>query len=64
MGDVVDLGGNKPKPPVGDNEWIYSCGGCGYTTFQLILGGEVRCTECNRILPDTRHFRPDGSTGF
>jgi hypothetical protein len=57
MGDVVSMGPRKPRD--GAEALVWTCGGCGGSTFQLLSGGEVRCHFCCKHSTAIRHFHPD-----
>lgn len=37
-------------------DFVWSCGGCGNTTFQLVRGGAIRCAHCNLHSPSLGHY--------
>ena len=40
--------------------FVWSCGQCGNSTFQLVRDGSIRCAHCNLTSTAKRHFDPNG----
>jgi hypothetical protein len=71
MAEVLDFNDGKGKvanPDVrAQNEalaaFVWTCGQCGNSTFQLVRDGSIRCAHCNLTSTNKRHFDPAGSDG-
>lgn len=68
MAEILDFNDGRGKVANNDvrekNEalaqFVWSCGQCGNTTFQLVRGGGCRCAHCNLIISTKQHFDPAG----
>lgn len=40
-------------------DFVWTCGQCGNSTFQLVRGGSIRCAHCNQTSATVGHFRTD-----
>lgn len=53
MAEILNFGDGKVADPDvrAKNEelaaFVWTCGKCGNSTFQLIRGGGIRCAHCN-----------------
>lgn len=68
MANILDFNDGKGKTSNPDvrakNEalaaFVWTCGSCGNSTFQLVRGGDIRCAHCNTVSTSVRHFQPGG----
>lgn len=67
MAEIINfndgLGAKTPPDKPGGGklaEFVWTCGQCGNSTFQMVIGGAIRCAHCNAACLERQHFRPDG----
>ncbi len=70
MAEILDFNDGRGKVSNDDTKatnealaaFVFSCGKCGNTTFQLMRGGAIRCAHCNQVIGSKTHFdaSPDG----
>jgi DNA-directed RNA polymerase subunit RPC12/RpoP len=56
-GNVIDPDVKAKNEALAD--YVWTCGQCGNSTFQLVRGGAIRCAHCNHVISAKRHFNPD-----
>lgn len=69
MAEILDFNDGKGRlqnPDVAaKNEalanYVWTCGKCGNSTFQLVRGGTIRCAHCNEVSTKKSHFDADGA---
>lgn len=67
MAEIINFNDGKGNQSLPDKksdgklaEYVWTCGDCGNSTFQLVIGGAIRCAHCNKYSEVRSHFRPDG----
>jgi len=65
--DFVDGKGKTENPDlVAQNEaladFVWTCGKCGNSTFQLVRGGKCRCAHCNTYSTVVGHYETKASS--
>lgn len=67
MAEILNFNDGKGNVALNDvkekNEalaaFVWTCGQCGNSTFQLVRGGQIRCAHCN-LISDLCHWDPAG----